>query len=53
MSIGWVNETCSGGHRRPCSVSGDPCVNNWGPMTRFVHGVFFHLGHWNSGLGSA
>jgi len=35
-SIGWV-KAC-GAHRNPSSVTEDPGVNIWGPMTRFMHG---------------
>jgi len=41
---GWGLARC-GGHCNPYSVSGDPCVNNWGPMNNFLHAhslqVFF------------
>ena len=35
-------------HSRPFSLSENPCVNKWGPMTRFVHVVFIHTDYWDS-----
>ena len=49
--LGWM-KPCSGGHRRPYSVSGDQWMYKWWPMTKFLHGYMFHVGYWDSIIGS-
>ena len=45
MLIGRVLPWC-GGHRNPYTVSGDPCVNKWGPKNNFLQGHCFKIFFW-------